>query len=149
MSVQTHNLRTKAKPFGLKINRIKMEVGDFLAKTRKAAELREISKTRKTIRFFKPCRKEFRVIVSTFPTANIELEMRFAEPEFKEAGKRIFDVLINGEIFFENFDPAKESGAFQPVSKKVIVSAENGLLIKFKAKTASPILSAICVRRIY
>ena len=83
------------------------------------------------------------------PDGEYELEMRFAEPEFKEAGKRVFDISVNGEIFVENVDLAKDFGAFQPISKKIIVRAEIGLLIEFKAKIGSPILSAVRLRRIY
>lgn len=99
---------------------------------------------------FQTMQKELSGYRFDVPDGVYELEMRFAEPEFKEIGKRVFDIFINGETVFENLDLVKQSGAFQPVVKKIIVEAkeQKGLFVEFKAKNNQTILSAIRVRKL-
>ncbi len=84
------------------------------------------------------------------PDGEYEIELRFVEPKFKEAGKRIFDVKINAQTVLENFDLVKESGSMQSFSRKFKLSAQNkrGIQIEFSAVKDKPILSGVRVKKV-
>ncbi|MEZ5344807.1 MAG: glycoside hydrolase family 2 TIM barrel-domain containing protein [Pyrinomonadaceae bacterium] len=85
------------------------------------------------------------------PAGKYEIELRFVEPKFKEAGMRVFDVEINGVMIFKSFDPAKESGFMRALTKKTIVSTKDGggINIEFSAVKDNPILSGVRIRKIF
>lgn len=80
-----------------------------------------------------------------------EIELRFAEPKFKESGQRVFDVNINGQPVLKSLDLAKESGLMQSFGRKFQVSVRNkqGILIGFTARADKPVLSGVRVYRMF
>ncbi len=51
------------------------------------------------------------------PSGKYEIELRFAETKFETAGKRIFDVKVNGLPFIDKLDLAQSPGAFRAFTK--------------------------------
>lgn len=84
------------------------------------------------------------------PNGKYEIELRFVEPKFKEGGRRIFDVAVNGKMILKNLDLAKEDGFMQSVIKKIAVSTadDQGIKIKFVAIKDKPILSGVKIKKI-
>jgi beta-galactosidase len=83
------------------------------------------------------------------PDGDYEIELFFAEPEFHEAGKRVFDVLINNNKVLTDFDLNKEASYCEAVTKKFIVVYQNneGIEIKFDNKKGKAIINGIAVRK--
>lgn len=83
------------------------------------------------------------------PNGDYEIELFFAEPELHEAGKRVFDVLINNNIVLTDFDLNKEASYCEAVTRKYNVVSKNneGIEIKFDSKKGKSILSGIAVRK--
>ncbi len=82
------------------------------------------------------------------PRGTYEVELRFAETEFENAGQRVFDVAINGQTLLEKLDLAKETGVQRAFTRRFRVTAEDGIIIEFKAYQGKPILSAVKIRRL-
>lgn len=84
------------------------------------------------------------------PNGEYEIELRFAEPKFKEIGQRTFDVKINGETKIEKLDLVKEVGQFKAFTKQLRASAKDnkGIEISFTPEKDQPILSGIRIRKI-
>lgn len=84
------------------------------------------------------------------PDGDYEIELRFVEPEFKNAGKRVFDIKFNQRTFMGNTDLVIEAGYLQSYARKVrtIASGREGLLIELIPRAGSPVLSGIRVKRV-
>ena len=69
----------------------------------------------------------------------------FADPEHASAGKRIFDVRLQGEPVLRRFDPAAESGGkMRAVVKEIAqVRSEGTLLVELAPEVGETILSGI------
>ncbi len=83
------------------------------------------------------------------PDGDYEIELYFAEPEFHEAAKRVFDVTINNNKVLTDFDLNKEASYCEAVMKKFNITAKNnqGIEIKFENKKGKAILNGIAVRK--
>jgi hypothetical protein len=83
------------------------------------------------------------------PDGDYEIELYFAEPEFHEAGKRVFDVTINNNKFLTDFDLNKEASYCETVMKKFNITTKNnqGIDIKFDNKKGKAIINGIAVRK--
>ena len=64
--------------------------------------------------------------------------------------KRIFNVMVNGKLFLENFNIAEQYGSFTGIAKTIQLSVKNGNGIKiiFNAVEGEPILNAVQVKAI-
>ena len=84
------------------------------------------------------------------PDGDYEIELRFAEPKFKDAGERIFSVKINGQTVLENLDLAGRVGIMLSFTQKSRISAngKHGISIEFPAVKDKPIISGIRVRKL-
>jgi beta-galactosidase len=71
--------------------------------------------------------------------------MFFAEPEYHEAGKRVFDVSINQTKVLSNVDLYKEAGYCTGYSKKYLINVKEneGLTIKFEALKGKAIINGL------
>lgn len=69
----------------------------------------------------------------------------------KEAGKRIFDLLINGEKVLPDLNLGEEFGEERAVIRKFVVEVSNGkgITLDFKAKEGVPVLNALRVYKMY
>lgn len=83
------------------------------------------------------------------PDGNYEIELFFAEPEFHEAGKRVFDVTINNNKIMTDFDLNNEASFCESVTRKFNVVSKNneGIEIKFDNKKGKAIINGIAVRK--
>jgi beta-galactosidase len=83
------------------------------------------------------------------PDGQYEIELFFAEPEFHEIGKRVFDVTINNSKVLTDFDLNKEASYCEAVLKKysIMVKYNQGIEIKFDSKKGKAILNGIAIRR--
>lgn len=79
------------------------------------------------------------------PSGMRKVKLRFAEPYFSTAGRRVFDVRINGVTVLSSFDIAKEAGGgWRPVDYQFDVPAPNGqLVIDFVQRVENPMVSGI------
>jgi len=81
------------------------------------------------------------------PNGSYKVTLKFSEPYYKEAGKRVFDVLIQDSKVIEELDIFAKSGRFGVTDytfDKVAVT--NGLLqLKFEVVESLPCISAIIV----
>ncbi len=83
------------------------------------------------------------------PAGTYEAELLFAEPEFREKGKRVFDVSINGIDVIANLDLADRAGHLTAYRIKTRVNVESeGLEVSFVPRIGKTLLSGIRVRRI-
>ncbi len=84
------------------------------------------------------------------PNGSYEVDCYFAEPELHSNGKRIFDVMLNGELFVSKMDLHKEEGYCVAVKKnrKVTVKDNQGIQLHFNAIKGKPLLNGIHVKRI-
>jgi hypothetical protein len=72
------------------------------------------------------------------------IELLFAELEQKEAGERVFDVLINDEFLFSNIDLAGQYGSYKAVKKKITIEiSDNRLKIVFVPHKGEALINAI------
>ena len=86
------------------------------------------------------------VHVDGFAPGDMTVELFFADPDFNEAGRRVFDVALNGQTVLTNFDIAAEAGGkAKAVVKKFTVSSSDGLLdLAFPAAAKDkPIIAAM------
>ena len=84
----------------------------------------------------------------TFAPAEYTVRLYFAEPEFETAGKRVFDVLLQGWPVLENFDIVKEIGNRRQTLVKEFsnITVDTELIIAFDPAVSSegtPILSGV------
>lgn len=90
--------------------------------------------------------KEYKLDV---PTGTYAVTMFFAEPEYHEADKRVFDVSINQTKLLSNLDLYKEAGYCTSYSKKFIINVKEneGLKIKFDAQKGKAILNGLQIEK--
>lgn len=83
------------------------------------------------------------------PDDDYEIELYFAEPEFHEIGKRVFDVTINNNKVLTDFDLNKEASYCEAVMKKFNITTKDnqGIDIKFDNKKGKAILNGISIRK--
>ncbi len=82
------------------------------------------------------------------PAGSYDVELRFAETRHADAGKRIFDVLVNGALFIKGLDLAADVGRNKMYSKSYRFSTKGGLNIEFSPSVGEAILSGIRFRRV-
>jgi len=84
------------------------------------------------------------------PDGEYEIELRFAEHQFGEAGRRVFDITFNGGPAVKRLDLAKEAGQFQAAAKKFRARAAEGrgVRVGFVPVAGRPLLSAVRIRRL-
>jgi len=82
------------------------------------------------------------------PAGEYSVEMLFAETKVRAAGKRVFDVKVNGNAVLENFDIYKTVGADRAFSKTVSTTARNGVTVEFTGHAGNPVISAIRLTRL-
>jgi beta-galactosidase len=82
------------------------------------------------------------------PAGDYEVELRFAETKFEQAGQRVFDVKINGQTLLEKLDLVKEIGWQYALTKRFQVTATSGIVIDFAPIQGKPILSGVRIRRL-
>jgi hypothetical protein len=79
--------------------------------------------------------------------ADVEYTVRltFADPDHEDAGKRVFDVLVQGKKVLERFDPALEGGGrMRAVTKEFSRVASDGRLsVELAPQQGEPILSGL------
>jgi hypothetical protein len=77
------------------------------------------------------------------PPGRYRVRLHFAEVYYREAGKRRFDVLLEGKLVLEAFEPVA-FGFARARAEERDVTLEDGLLeIQFVAGIDSPKVSAI------
>ncbi|ELR68431.1 hypothetical protein C900_00399 [Fulvivirga imtechensis AK7] len=83
-----------------------------------------------------------------FPVASgvYTVDLYFAESHFNTSGKRVFDVLVEGETEISNLDIYNEIGEYMPLQKTIITEVTDGYLdILLKEKEANPIIAGISI----
>lgn len=72
------------------------------------------------------------------------VKLHFSEPESRQPGERVFDVMLQGRTVLKNFDVSKLGGSSVQVFKAVVIGKELYLSLKAAAGSkAPPILSGI------
>ena len=81
------------------------------------------------------------------PSGNYTVVLKFAEVYWTAAGKRVFNVAINGQNVLQNFDiVAQAGGAFKALDKQFTVSAVSGQIgIQFTSLVDNACVSAIAI----
>lgn len=84
------------------------------------------------------------------PDGRYMIELRFAEQQYETAGKRIFDVYVNGKVVLTSLDLAKRYGRYRAVRFKtpVLAADEEGLLLRFESQVGQPTINSIRVRQL-
>jgi outer membrane protein assembly factor BamB len=74
-----------------------------------------------------------------------DVTLFFAEPDDISAGKRVFDVSIQGKKVLENFDVAQQAGGARRVLKKEFkdIKVTDALNIQFTGNNSTPVISGI------
>jgi hypothetical protein len=73
------------------------------------------------------------------------VRLAFADPDHAEAGKRVFDVRLQGEAVLTRFDPAREAGGrMRSLVKDFAVTVRDGTLtVELAPETGETILSGV------
>jgi beta-galactosidase len=81
------------------------------------------------------------------PDGEYQLTLRFVEPvENQEAGKRVFDVRVQGSVALADLDIARLAGSLKALERSVPVRVTGGkALIEFIPKTGEAILSSFSI----
>jgi len=84
------------------------------------------------------------------PDGNYQLELHFAETEYYQPGKRVFDVLINDKAVLENLDIFKDYGFLYAFSRSIQVHAEDskGIQIQLNSRIGNTSMSAVKIKRL-
>lgn len=78
------------------------------------------------------------------PAGVYTVELDFAEVRNTQMGKRVFDVLVEGELAIPALDLALEAGTYTAVSRQHTVRVSDGQLnVRFAARNGSTIVNAI------
>jgi len=77
-----------------------------------------------------------------------EVEMLFNEKKFDRPGQRIFDVHVNGWSVIEALDLAAVAGRNHEFKKRVVVTADKGVTIRFTRRVGDPILNGVRLTRL-
>ena len=82
------------------------------------------------------------------PPGRYRITLHFAEIHFKEPGKRIFDVLLEGEKVLEGYEPRKAGFAVAD-PRTFTRSVTDGVLeVEFRHRAENPKLSALEITRV-
>ena len=81
------------------------------------------------------------------PDGQYEVELLFTETKFETAGKRVFDVKLNGEVVFAKLDLAKEVGWRRIFTKNQRIRAASGINVEFVPHVGEAVLSGIRIKR--
>ncbi len=83
------------------------------------------------------------------PDGEYALHLGFVEIEHDEAGRRIFDVLVNGRPAIAGLDLAAEAGRYAAVQRtlRVRAAAGSGVVIRFVPRVGEATISSIALRR--
>ncbi|WP_326822238.1 S8 family serine peptidase [Streptosporangium sp. NBC_01756] len=80
------------------------------------------------------------------PNGTYTVELGFADTRNTAAGKRVFDVLVEGELAIPALDLALESGTYTAVTRQYTVKVTDGQLnLRFAKRFGDPIVNAIRV----
>lgn len=78
------------------------------------------------------------------PDGVYTVELNFAEVKNMKMGKRVFDVLVEGELAIPALDLALEAGTYTAVSRQYTVRVTDGQLnVRFAARDGATIVNAI------
>jgi beta-galactosidase len=74
-----------------------------------------------------------------------------AGEEQETSHRRIFDILVNGEVVIPSLEPVNHFGELRAAHKKIILKASDnsGVEIRFRAIQGNPILNAIEMKKLY
>ncbi len=84
----------------------------------------------------------------TVPNGTYQVTLKFSENFFSAAGKRVFDVQLEGTTVLRSFDIFKEAGnlRFKAVDRTFTTTVSDGVLnIAFTAIVEKPKISAVAV----
>src|SRR6266849_9831503 len=63
----------------------------------------------------------------TVPNGSYTVKLKFAELYFSTPGQRVFDILLNGKVVTQNFDPIVAAGApFTAIDQQYALTVSNG-----------------------
>ncbi|MET7462375.1 S8 family serine peptidase [Nonomuraea sp. NPDC005501] len=80
------------------------------------------------------------------PAGTYTVELDFADLRSTGIGKRVFDVLVEGQLAIPALDLALEAGTYTAVSRQYTVKVTDGQLnVRFATRQGDPILNAIRV----
>ncbi len=84
------------------------------------------------------------------PDGEYLLEVGFVEVEHDLAGRRVFDVMVNGGRWLEGIDLASSQGRYRPAVHETRVQAVGGkgVALRFSARVGESTLSTVRLRRI-
>ncbi|GAB2924377.1 S8 family serine peptidase [Nonomuraea fastidiosa] len=78
------------------------------------------------------------------PNGTYTVELDFADLSRTQMGKRVFDVLVEGELAIPALDLALEAGTYTAVSRQYTVKVTDGQLnVRFATRQGSPIVNAL------
>ncbi|MCK2219253.1 S8 family serine peptidase [Actinomadura sp. ATCC 31491] len=78
------------------------------------------------------------------PAGTYTVELDFAEVRNTQMGKRVFDVLVEGQLAIPALDLALEAGTYTAVARQYTVRVSDGQLnVRFAVRQGSPVVNAI------
>ncbi|SEU20941.1 S8 family serine peptidase [Nonomuraea wenchangensis] len=78
------------------------------------------------------------------PAGTYTVELDFAEVKSTQMGKRVFDVLVEGQLAIPALDLALEAGTYTAVARQYTVRVDDGQLnVRFATRVGSPVVNAI------
>lgn len=78
------------------------------------------------------------------PNGTYTVELGFADLKSTEMGKRVFDVIIEGQLAVPALDLALEAGTYTAVNRQYTVKVTDGQLnVRFAARKGQPIVNAV------
>ncbi|MFB9470018.1 S8 family serine peptidase [Nonomuraea salmonea] len=78
------------------------------------------------------------------PNGTYTVELNFADLERTQMGKRVFDVLVEGELAIPALDLALEAGTYTAVSRQYTVRVTDGQLnVRFAARQGSTLVNGL------
>ncbi|MGN9844077.1 S8 family serine peptidase [Nonomuraea sp. H19] len=78
------------------------------------------------------------------PNGTYTVELDFAEIRSTQMGKRVFDVLVEGQLAIPALDLALEAGTYTAVARQYTVKVTDGQLnVRFATREGAPIVNAI------
>ncbi|MEV5555175.1 S8 family serine peptidase [Nonomuraea wenchangensis] len=78
------------------------------------------------------------------PAGTYTVELDFAEVKSTQIGKRVFDVLVEGQLAIPALDLALEAGTYTAVARQYTVRVDDGQLnVRFATRVGSPVVNAI------
>ncbi|WP_433258922.1 malectin domain-containing carbohydrate-binding protein [Streptosporangium sp. CA-135522] len=78
------------------------------------------------------------------PNGTYTVELGFAETRAMREGRRVFDVIVEGQLAIPALDLALEAGTYTAVARQYTVKVTDGQLnVRFAERTGDPIVNAI------